>query len=286
MRQFIISTIILSLLNVSAHADPLKVFVSILPLKQFVERIGGDQVEVTVMVGPGQSPATYSPTPHQMMALSQAKIYFAMGALPFEQAWGKRIQATNPDMQWVRTDQGITLKTRNEAHDEHDHGHGHDPHVWLSPQLARQMSRTILTALQTHRPQQAETFSRNHAVWDAELQKLHTDIQAMFADLPSRQFMVFHASWGYFADTYGLKQIAIEASGKEPGPQALARLIELARDEKISAIFVQKQFSQHSARSVAKAVGAVVVEVDPLAENYLDNLREAARLFVQAPEAE
>lgn len=285
MRQLIISLFVCFGFSVSAHAEEaLKVFVSILPLKYFVERIGGEQVEVTVLVGPGHSPATYSPSPRQMLALSRAQVYFAVGALPFETAWRARIQAANPEMQWLRTDRGITLKTREDVH-EHGHkhkGHEHgqvDPHVWLSPQLARQMSRTILTALQALVPQQTETFSRYHAAWDADLQNLHADIQSMLADLPSKHFMVFHPSWGYFADTYGLRQIAIEAFGKEPGPRALARLIDFARREKVGAIFVQKQFSRHSARSVAEAVGAALVEVDPLAENYLDNMREAARLF-------
>jgi zinc transport system substrate-binding protein len=193
----------------------------------------------------------------------------------------------------VRTDQGVTLKTREDAHDGHDGHDGHDkhgdhdehehgqsdPHVWLSPLLARQMSQTVLSNLQTVMPQQAELFARNHAAWDADLLKLHTDIQAMFTDLARKQFMIFHPSWGYFADAYDLQQISIEAYGKEPGPRSLARLIDFARAEKIAAIFVQKQFSRRAAQSIAEAVGAVLIEVDPLAENYLDNMRKAARLF-------
>jgi zinc transport system substrate-binding protein len=90
---------------------------------------------------------------------------------------------------------------------------------------------------------------------------------------------VFHPSWGYFADAYGLTQIAVESAGKEPGPRTLADLIDWGRKEQVRVIFVQQQFSRRAAETVAQAIGATVIAVDPLAENYLDNLREVAKAF-------
>lgn len=97
--------------------------------------------------------------------------------------------------------------------------------------------------------------------------------------------MVYHPSWGYFADTYGLQQIPIESEGKEPGAKALARLIEEAKENQISAIFVQKQFSQDQAKAVASSVGAKVVAIDPLSTDYPENLRDVAKAMAESSKA-
>ncbi len=92
--------------------------------------------------------------------------------------------------------------------------------------------------------------------------------------------MVCHPSWGYFAGSYGLQQIAIESAGREPGAQTLARLLDGAEKNGVSAIFIQKQFSQAQARSVAEAIGARVVVIDSLAEDYPENLRGVAQAMM------
>ena len=97
-----------------------------------------------------------------------------------------------------------------------------------------------------------------------------------------RRFMVFHPAWGYLARTYGLKQIPIEVAGKEPGPQALARMIDQAKADGVRVIFVQKQFSRSAADSVARAIGGEVVELDPLAEDFIGNTRTAVQAIARA----
>ena len=104
----------------------------------------------------------------------------------------------------------------------------------------------------------------------------------MARPLRSRRFMVFHPAWGYFADTYGLTQIAIEQEGKEPGARALTALIEQARAKQVRVIFVQPQFNRKTAQRLAAAIGGRVEPIDPLAENYIDNLRRVARLIAEA----
>ena len=88
--------------------------------------------------------------------------------------------------------------------------------------------------------------------------------------------MVFHPSWGYFARDYDLQQVAVEIEGKSPKPAHLKALIELARREKISVIFAQPQFSRKSAEVIAREIGAQVVLIDPLGEDWLDNMRMVA----------
>jgi zinc transport system substrate-binding protein len=94
--------------------------------------------------------------------------------------------------------------------------------------------------------------------------------------------MVFHPSWGYFADAYQLQQIAIEHEGKQPGARALSQLIEQAKQNQIKVVFVQPQFDQRQAEQIARAIDGKVMAVDPLAANYIDNLRQVAQQFSQA----
>jgi len=263
--------------SASASA-PLPVFVSILPQKYFVERVGGEQVAVSVMVGSGQSPATYEPTPRQMTALSQARLYFSIG-VAFEDVWLKRIQATNPALRVVPMQRGIALLPLTGPSGEIG---GTDPHVWTSPQRVKLMAANVRDALNQADPNHRGDCESNYRTLAAEMDKLDGNIRAILASARGKPFMVFHPSWGYFAKDYGLRQIPIEAEGKEPGAKALVRVIDLGKREGVRVIFVQTQFSQRTAETIATAIGARVVAVDPLAENYPQNLLRVAHEFADA----
>lgn len=263
-----------------AAAGQLHVFVSVLPQKYLAERIGGAHAKVDVMVGPGRSPATYEPTPRQMAALSGARLYFRIG-VPFEEVWIDRLAAANPGMTVVDTSE-MTETGGREEHDRHGPHSGHDPHIWTSPLLARKIARGMKDAFFVADPDRRSEYEENYGRLSADLAQLDTDIREIFEMVKHRKFMVFHPSWGYFADTYGLEQIPIEKDGREPGARQLAGLIETASSEGIRVIFVQEQFSRRNAEAVARAVGARVVAVDPLAEDYIANLRSVAALFAEA----
>jgi zinc transport system substrate-binding protein len=309
-RLVIVITVILLLLggNVSA-ADKLPVFVSIVPQKYFVQQIGKDLVDAQVMVQPGASPATYEPKPKQMADLSKTKIYFAIG-VPYEKAWLSKIAAVNPNMRVIHTDHGIE-KLAMEAHHHHDdqaeehheadsnhekeehheeaehdkdhHEHtGLDPHIWLSPPLVKIQAQTILAALQEVDPAHRSVYEANFKEFTAQIDKLDGDLKKTFEGKEGLQFMVFHPPWGYFAHAYGLKQVPIEIEGKDPKPAQLKELIQHAREKGIKVVFVQPQFSTKSAELVAQEIGGQVAFVDPLAEDWMANLREVADKFQAA----
>jgi zinc transport system substrate-binding protein len=140
------------------------------------------------------------------------------------------------------------------------------------------MKDALVAADPEHRAEFESGFNR----LAADLQDLDREIRDILSGLERRKFMVFHPSWSYFADTYDLEQVAIERGGSEPGARWLAELIDMARREGIRVIFVQEQFSRRNAEAVARAVGGRVVPVDPLAENYFDNLRSTAEQFAEA----
>jgi zinc transport system substrate-binding protein len=273
-----------------AFARPLKVFVSILPQKYFVEKIGGDFVEVAVMVQPGASPATYEPKPKQMVALAKSDIYFAIG-VPFEKTWLPKIVATNSRMHLVHTQAGIEKMAMKAHHarqgeSKHqygetepgsDHQTGKDPHVWLSPPLVMQQARNILNGLETLDPSRRAFYQANYKSFIVELVDLDLELKRLFETTADHaEFMVFHPSWGYFAHAYGLEQVPIEIEGKEPKPAELKYLIEHGKKIGIEVIFVQPQFSWQAAQTIAQATTAQIVVVDPLATDWAENLRQVA----------
>jgi len=286
--------------SLSYGADKPSVFVSILPQKYFVEQIAGDLVNVHVMVKPGASPATYEPKVSQMKKLAASEIYFAVG-VPFEKAWLERIAGVNPQMRIVRTDAGIEKLSmekhlhENEGDEDSDRHEGHadddqanvqeeglDPHIWLSPQLVKKQATVICASLKELVPEQTTLFESNLTRFIKKIDTLDTELREILAGKEKLRFMVFHPSWGYFAQNYNLKQIPIEIEGKGPKSSQLRQLILFARAEGIKVIFAQPQFSTKSARLVAREIDGQVITVDPLAEDWFANMKVVAEKFRDA----
>jgi len=264
---------------------------SILPQKYFIKKIGGVRVNVSIMVLPGANPATYEPKPRQMVNLARAEIYFAIG-VPFEDNWLPKFAKTNPDMTIVATQSGITkipMKAGGHRHHETEHGDetisagAKDPHIWLSPPLVMVQGKNILDGLVKADPEGRMVYQANYKAFLEELKILNMEIQRIFqATGQNTRFMVYHPSWGYFARNYGLEQIPIELEGKKPSPRKLLQLIKEARKNRIKVIFVQPQFSEKSAETIAAAIGGRVIFADPLAEDWANNLLRVSEKFKSA----
>ncbi|NTW96933.1 MAG: zinc ABC transporter solute-binding protein [Oscillochloris sp.] len=260
-----------------AAEEPLQVMVSILPQKYFVERIGGDRVQVEVMVLPGANPATYEPKPEQLAALSQANAYFSIG-VPFEQAWLERIQTASPVMLLVDTGAGIERMPMGAS------GENRDPHIWLSPTLVKTQAQTIADALTQIDPDYATAYQSRLDSFSADIDTLDASIRTTLDGVTQRKLMVFHPSWGYFARDYGLEQIPIEVGGQEPSAAELAGLIERAKAEQITVIFAQPEFSTRDAETIASQIGGEVLLIDPLNPDWLGNLQTVAETFARVLE--
>ena len=264
-------------------AGKIQVFVSILPQVYFVERIGGAYVAATALVGPGQSPHTFEPTPNQMAKLSQARLLLTIG-WPFEKQLVDKVKGANPDLRIVDTRQGIALRrmTPSEAEADEDRDAAAapgalgepDPHFWLNPRLAKTMAGTIATALAEADPPHAAEFAKNLAALEADLDRLDAALAKTLAPLKGKDFFVYHPAFGYFADAYGLRQVPVEIEGKEPTARELAAIVARAKAEGIKVIFVQPQFSAKSAEAIARTIGGAVVPMDDLARDYIANLND------------
>ncbi|MCF8070323.1 MAG: zinc ABC transporter substrate-binding protein [Desulfobacterales bacterium] len=258
----------------------ISVFVSIQPQAYFLERIGGDRVVVDVLVMPDKNPATYSPTPDQMMKLSKADLFFRIG-VPFENILISKIDALSDRLTIVDTRKGITLRRMESGyheHDQHNHDHteGNDPHIWLSPVLVKQQSKTILETLVKIDPDGKTTYTANYRSFIDDLDALDNKIRSALAPIKGSALFVFHPAFGYFAEEYGLKQIAVEIEGKAPKGKDVSLFIKKARNDNVKVIFVQAQFDRSAAYKIASAIDGSVVPVDPLARDYISNLEEMA----------
>ncbi len=277
-------------------------FCSIAPQEFFVERVGGELVSVKVLVGPGQSPHTFEPTPRQMADLAESDVYFAIG-LPFEDRLLARVEELGSGIRVVDTSAGIPRRQVEDAHrhDEED-GSGDraasgdhassahngergglpDPHTWLNPRFAKMQARNICSALKELIPEHGAELEANLSELLHDLDALDAELTDALGPLAGESVYVFHPAFGYFTDAYGLRQVPIELGGMEPSARELAGLMDHAISEGVRVIFVQPQFSTRSARAIAEEIGGVVVPIDPLSADYMDNLRGIAREVAQA----
>jgi len=266
------------------------VAVTLLPQAGFVEAIGGDKVEVVVMVPPGASPHTYEVTPDQMTQLSKAKMYAKVGSpVEFELAWMDKLIAQNKAMLVVDCSKGVQLMEMTEEEHEHeaeaesDHEHeGLDPHIWLSVKNAKIMAQNICDGLVQMDAANKTYYEKNCADYLAKLAELDSELADDLSGVTNRHFIVFHPAFGYFARDYNLTQIAVEQGGKEPEAEYIVRLIEEAKEHDIKVIFVSPQYSTKSAETIAKEIGGRVVVIDPLSKDFIENMRNIESAMKQA----
>lgn len=258
---------------VGAEEKKISAFVSILPQAEFVERVGGSHVDVQVLVGPGQSPATYEPSPQQMARLGEAQVLFRIGT-PFEKRFIDKVGGLYKDLEVVDTRRGVPLRYFERKGREVP-----DPHIWLDPSLVSIQAANICESLSRLLPEKRHVFEKNLASFQEDLSKVDRRIAKVLAPLKGSKFYVFHPAFGYFGDRYGLTQVAVEIEGKEPTPRQLAGLIQQARDEGVRVIFVQPQYAKKHAETIAGEIGGAVVPMNPLPRNYLENLENMAELL-------
>jgi zinc transport system substrate-binding protein len=266
---FILFTAISSLQGVwAAPSGKIAVAVSIAPQAYFVERIGGGRVDVDVMIPGGMSPEIYEPTPQQLVRLSSARIYLKVGVagLPSEKRFSDTVSGSSRKVTVIDMFTGATQRKG-------------DPHIWLSPGAVRIAAKNIERALSAHDPGHRDEYRRNLNKFMRDIHELDKDIRTMLVGREGASFMVYHPAWGYFADEYGLVQLAIEEEGKTAGISHIRKMIDLAKKKGIRVILVQRGFDTKSARSIAKQIGGEVWAANPLERDWLVGTRNFARFL-------
>lgn len=255
----------------AAAFEKIPIAVTILPQAYFVERVGGNFVDVKVMIPKGMNPETYEPTPQQLISLSKARIYVKIGrdAFPAEKKFLK-----------ILTNKKVMLEAVSMAANSSQQEQ--DPHIWLSPSAVKKLSHDICGALARIDPAHKSYYERNLASFLQDIAKTDREIRTILAGKEGKAFMVYHPAWGYFAAEYGLKQLAIEEEGKPANLSHMKKIVDLAKKKGINVIFVQKGFDLRSARAVAVEIGARIIETDPLEKDWLANLKNFAKLLQES----
>ncbi len=267
------------LLFSSALAQPqMKTVAGIAPIAWAVKRVGGERVEVSVLLPTGASPETYAPAPQDLVKLSGARILFTVG-VPFEKRLTERVREFARDIDIVSVTEGIGMR----RFDDGDTNHGlADPHVWLDPTQMYTLVENIAASLTARDPGSTDYYRARADSVITQLHALDTELKSMLAPFVGRSLFVYHPSFGYFANRYGLRQVAIERHGKEASAKQLAKLIVQAKADRVRLLISQPQFSHGQAEVVAREIGADVTIVNPLSGEYFSMMRNLAMKVAQS----
>lgn len=260
-----------------ADGEPL--YVSILPLRSLVQGIVGDDFDIEVLVPPGASPETFEPTPRQFVGLNKARMVFNVGLIDFENTLLAKVEDQE---KVVNLSRGIELIAGTCSHGSHGHTHTHgiDPHVWTSPWALQKMAENAYEAIRKAYPDSVK-YETNYRLLQQELKALDERTAARIAASDVEYFIIYHPALTYYARDYGLRQIAIEADGKEPSAKQLTQIIRQAREDGVRRILYQSQFPASAVEVIARDIDAQYVEVDPLREDVIANIEEITGIITQ-----
>lgn len=270
----------------SLMAKPI-IAVSIPMQAEFIEKIAGEEYDISVLVEKGTNPHDFEPKFSSIKEVNEAIAYFPIG-VEFEDAWLKRFLDQNPDMKIFPSNAGIKTinfahhsKDEHEHHDYHDHGEHGDTHIWLSLSNAKQIASNIYQALVKLNPR--GDYSKAYEALLAQIQGADIKIKAALKDVPKHQkFVVFHPMLGYFAREYDLEEISIEVEGKSPKMKEMVQVIDTIKKEKLQIIFAQPEFSTKAAEFIAEESGAKLGYFSPLETPWAENLIRFAETLKEA----
>ncbi|MCP4713541.1 MAG: zinc ABC transporter solute-binding protein [Deltaproteobacteria bacterium] len=271
---------------VCAAALQRTLWVSIAPLAFVAEQIGGGHIDVKTLLPDGQDPHIYAPTPRKMRALLQAGRLLILG-MPFERRLREKLEAMHNSLEVVDCSRGVPRR-RLRIVDTHLHGsHVDEPvdgdqHIWLGMEQLKGIAGNVKQALIRIDAGRAADYEAGYTALLAQCAVVQAQNSRRLAPHRGKKIFVYHPAFGYFLETYGLRQKPVEIAGKSPSPKQMAGLMKEAARDHVTCIFVQPQFDSKSARAIAAAIGGTVVPLDPLAKDVLKNMVHMANEIADA----
>lgn len=288
-----------SVLEPTNKSGKLKVIATTTLVGDVVGRVGGDLIDVSVVLPVGADPHSFSPAPQDIARVADANLVFANG-VGLEAFLDNLIESAGAQERVISVSEGITLMESGMAHAEeedeehHEEQGSYDPHTWTSPHNVMVWVQNIESELSRLDPDNAQTYQRNAAGYLAELTDLDTWIREQTDSIPSadKKIVTDHALFGYYAAAYGFQQVGTLIPGystlSEPSAQDLAQIEDAIQQYKVKAIFVGKSVNPALATRVAEDTGTRLVsiytgslsDVDGEAGTYLDYMRYNTTAFV------
>jgi zinc transport system substrate-binding protein len=265
--SFLLLIILISCVSRRGDTSEKIITVSIAPFKYFVKEIAGDDFKVNVMVPAGADAHIYEPYPEQINQLRRSVAYISNGYLGFEATWLNRFYETNSSMKRLSLGDKINLLVSVHTH-EGNHLEGADPHYWVSPECALIMAESVKDLLIEINPAGEKKYETNYNDLIIKIQEIDNKAKSLFSNVQRRSFMIYHPNLGYIARDYNLEEISVEFEGKEPSPARMKGLIDRANKDNLKIIFVQKEYDTKNAEVIASEIGAKVIIIDPLSEEW------------------
>jgi len=247
---FLIFTIPIFALNIS---------VTILPQKGVIKAIAPN-ANVNVMVPPGNSPATYSPSFKELKALKNSKIYFTIG-VPFDKKYINKIKEINPDIKIIYFGEYLNIEK--------------NPHIWLSPAFLMLEAKVVLDTLIKKDSKNKELYLKNYKNYISKLANLEKE----GFEISQKAFITFHPSFYYFAKDFHIKEISLEKEGKTPSFSYLAKVIKLAKKYQIKTVVISPEFPTKYAKIIANHINAKIVIISPLNENITKTIKNLIKIL-------
>ncbi|MEA3422780.1 MAG: zinc ABC transporter substrate-binding protein, partial [Bacillota bacterium] len=250
---------------------------SIVPMQTFIEKIVGDTYEVVTIVPPGASPASYQPTPQEMTKISKAEYYFSIEVPTEKSNILEKIDEFNPDIKLFKVNEMIEDTYPERYFDDNEAMRDH--HIWLSPKRVVAMVESMEHILSNDHPELSNVLKANSDEYISMLQELDEYIMDIADSIPNKTFIIYHPSYGYFADDYVFEMIAIEEEGKEETAKGIEKIVVFAKTNNIKVIFHQAEIDSEQAETIAREIGGITTMLTPLSENYIESMKEVIDAF-------
>jgi zinc transport system substrate-binding protein len=296
------------LARAAAPGGRIQVAATIVPLGDFCRKIGGDLVQVQVLIPPGASPHVFEPAPSVMAKASQARVFVYIGA-GLEPWAAKLLRVRDSGNLVVEAIQGIPLLGVADHQPSHETGEARDhapqppektgfhathlggnPHIWLDPVLAQEICRKIAGSLIQADPGHRARYEANLKSYLAALAELNREIENRARTWRLRSYVAFHPAFAYFAQRYHLHEAGIiePSPGREPTPRHLQSLVAAIRRYGIRVVFAEPQLNPRVAQVIAQEAGVKVLMLDPMGgrppygSDYLQLMRHNLAVLDQA----
>jgi zinc transport system substrate-binding protein len=259
----------------TAEKPALKIAATVVPVESLIREIGGDKVDVRLIVPAGQSPHTFEPTPDAINSISGAKEVFTIGVID---EWVSPLSGMLGVPEFY-IGEGVNLRPIAETFTvgEEEEGEGeYDPHYWLSISNGKIMAQNIAGELSRLDAENEGFYEENLKAFLGRADAADARIREILSNLENRKIITFHDAWGYFAADYGLEVVAVyqPSPGKEPSPGDIKMLLDKAKESGIKVFFSEVTMSSAPLKAIGESEGVRVVPLNPIETqgNYLETL--------------
>ncbi|SHO43913.1 Periplasmic solute binding protein [Nitrosotalea sinensis] len=268
--------------NIQQVSEHHEILVTFYPIYKFTKAVGGDKVDVSVIIPSGVEPHDWEPTVQDIEHLKKANMIIINGA--GLEPWISKLVSENPNITIIDSSKNIHLLENNE------NTNMIDPHIWLDPILAKIQVQNIADGLINIDPTNADYYQQNANQYKAKLDLLDNQIRTELGTCNKKDFLAFHDAFSYFSKEYGLNQNTIVGGlnpEAEPTAQTLQEIVNKAHDLGIHVIFTEEAVNPQISKVIADEIHGKVLVLSPLEvtnthddyvekmQDNLSNLKEA-----------